>query len=133
MHNKSVQWSVVRVVTGVVFALLLAGSPSWAQQPTPAPGAGAPGARAGAQPRPPMPTGPRIKALVVAGGCCHDYPAQTATLMKEVQRVLPVDWTFQYLGGTNGAHLPAFYDNPKWYEGYDIVVHNECFTPADSV
>lgn len=75
----------------------------------------------------------RIKALVVAGGCCHDYPMQTATLMKAVQRVLPVDWTFEYLGGTNGAHVPAFYNDPQWYRGYDIVVHNECFTPADSL
>jgi type 1 glutamine amidotransferase len=76
---------------------------------------------------------PRIRALVVAGGCCHDYPTQTAILMKAVQRALPVDWTFEYPGGTNGAHVPAFYNDPNWFRGYDIVVHNECFTPADSL
>ena len=136
MPNNPVQRSVVRHVGSFVLALLLAAAPAWAQQPTPGaggPGAGAPGAGAGQGQRQQVPTGPRIKALVVAGGCCHDYPAQTATLMKEVQRVLPVDWTFQYLGGTAGSHLPAFYNNPRWFEGYDIVVHNECFTPADSV
>ena len=73
--------------------------------------------------------GPRIRALMVAGGCCHDYPVQGAILMKAVQRTLPVDWTYAYLGGTNGQHIPAFYENPDWYVGYDIVVHNECFTP----
>jgi uncharacterized protein len=135
MRNNPVQWSFGRSVTAFAFAALLAVAPAWAQQPTPAagaPGAGAAGARAAA-PRPQMPTGPRIKALVVAGGCCHDYPMQTAILMKEVQKVLPVDWTFEYIGGTNGAHVPTFYDNPKWYEGYDMVVHNECFTPGDSL
>lgn len=76
--------------------------------------------------------GPRIRALMVAGGCCHDYPAQGAILMRAVQRELPVDWTYVYVGGTNGQHIPSFYENPDWYVGYDIVVHNECFTPPDA-
>ena len=127
---------VTRMLSAIAVAGLLAAAPALAQQPQggqPAAGAaGAQGARTGQRP-PPPPQGPRIRALVVAGGCCHDYPVQTAILMKEVQKILPVDWTFEYLGGTNGAHVPAFYNNPKWYEGYDMVVHNECFTPADSL
>ncbi|MBW3628378.1 MAG: ThuA domain-containing protein [Gemmatimonadetes bacterium] len=80
-----------------------------------------------------VPPGPRIRAAVVAGGCCHDYPGQTATLMHAVEKVLPVDWTFLYIGGTNGQHVPALYDDPNWFKGYDIIVHNECYTPGDTL
>ena len=69
----------------------------------------------------------RIKALIVSGGCCHDYPGQARVLMNAVSRVLPVDWMVAVQGGrgTTG-HLPV-YDNPDWARGYDIVIHNECF------
>jgi uncharacterized protein len=76
---------------------------------------------------------PRIKALMVAGGCCHDYPTQGGMLMKMLQTELPIDWNFVYTGGTAGQFLPALYNDPTWFRGYDLVVHNECFTPADSL
>jgi uncharacterized protein len=76
---------------------------------------------------------PRIRALMVAGGCCHDYPTQGGQLMKMLQTELPIDWDFKYIGGTAGPFIPKLYEDPNWYKGYDIVVHNECFTPADSL
>ena len=76
---------------------------------------------------------PRIKALMVAGGCCHDYPTQGGVLMKMLQTELPIDWNFVYTGGTAGQFIPALYNDPNWFRGYDLVVHNECFTPADSL
>src|SRR6476469_3961340 len=36
---------------------------------------------------------PRIKALIVSGGCCHDYSGEAKVLMDTVSKVLPVDWT----------------------------------------
>jgi type 1 glutamine amidotransferase len=77
----------------------------------------------GAQPE----TGPRLKALVVSGGCCHDYPLQARIIMDAISKAVPVDWMVAVQGGrgTKG-HLPV-YDNPDWAKGYDIVVHNECF------
>lgn len=76
---------------------------------------------------------PRIRAMLIAGGCCHDYPAQAATLMKLFQNDLPIDWTFHYLAWGNNRSAPALYDDPEWYRGYDIIVHNDCFTPPDSL
>lgn len=34
---------------------------------------------------------PRINALMVAGGCCHEYPAQTEIFMEMLQGSLPID------------------------------------------
>jgi type 1 glutamine amidotransferase len=78
----------------------------------------------------PMPE-PRVKALVVSGGCCHDYPTQDKLLIEIVREVLPVDWTVVYQGGTaRDARIPL-YANADWIRGFDIVVHNECFGFVD--
>lgn len=76
---------------------------------------------------------PRIKALMVAGGCCHDYPAQAAIFIRQLHEELPIDWTFQYLNWRANRDVPAFYSDPDWFRGYDIIVHNDCFTPPDSL
>jgi type 1 glutamine amidotransferase len=48
-------------------------------------------------------------------------------LMEAVNRVLPVDWTVAYQGGSRSTttRFPIYRDE-NWAEGYDIVVHNEC-------
>ena len=108
--------------------------PQQQQGPGPAAGQAAPGQAAAPRPAQPNFAGqPRIRALMVAGGCCHDYPTQGGMLMKMLQTELPIDWTFQYLGGTAGAFVPSIYNDPNWFRGFDLVVHNECFTPADSL
>jgi uncharacterized protein len=73
------------------------------------------------------PSGPRVKALVVSGGCCHDYPFQARMIMDAISKAVPVDWMVAIQGGrgTTG-HLPV-YESPDWAKGYDIVIHNECF------
>lgn len=75
----------------------------------------------------PAPDGPRINALVVSGGCCHDYTGQARMLMDAVSKVVPVDWTVAIQGGSSTrGHQPVF-ERPDWAKGYDIVVHNQCF------
>ena len=73
------------------------------------------------------PTGPRLKALVVSGGCCHDYTNQDKILMEAVRKILPVDWMVAYQGGTGTNAMIPLYSDPNWFKGYDIVVHNECY------
>lgn len=70
----------------------------------------------------------RLKALVVSGGCCHDYTGQNKILVDTVNRVLPVDWTIAVQGGRAGTSMIPLYREPDWYRGYDFVVHNECYT-----
>ena len=68
-----------------------------------------------------------IKALLVTGGCCHDYDAQRVILTEGLsQRLGKMEWTIcQY--GTAKDSRAEIYDNPDWAMGYDLVVHNECF------
>ena len=69
---------------------------------------------------------PRIKALIISGGCCHDYSGEAKVLMDTVSKVLPVDWTVAVQGGRGTTGSMSVYDNPNWISGFDIVVHNEC-------
>lgn len=78
----------------------------------------------GGQPAPPAQ--PRIKALVVSGGCCHDWITQGRILMESVNKVLPVDWTVAYHGDRGTRSRFPVYDTPSWSKGFDIVIHNEC-------
>ena len=38
-----------------------------------------------------------------------------------------VEWTLVNQGGTSRDVKIPIYDNPDWIDGYDVVVHNECF------
>jgi type 1 glutamine amidotransferase len=91
-----------------------------AQPSQPAPG----GRRGGGDP---FAGQPRVKALVISGGCCHDYSGEAKVLMDTVGRALPVDWTVAIQGGRGTTGNISLYDNADWAKGFDIVVHNECF------
>lgn len=70
---------------------------------------------------------PRVKALVVSGGCCHDYSGEAKVLMDTIGKALPVDWTVAIQGGRGTTGNISLYDDADWAKGFDIVVHNECF------
>jgi type 1 glutamine amidotransferase len=74
---------------------------------------------------------PRINALVVSGGCCHDYALQGRLLMDAVNRALPVDWTLVVQGGRGTSGSMPVYARPDWSKGFDIVIHNECLANVD--
>ncbi|MCW0218126.1 MAG: discoidin domain-containing protein, partial [Prosthecobacter sp.] len=67
-----------------------------------------------------------LKALLVAGGCCHDYAQQHEILSKGIQAranvQVDVVWTDDK---STNPPLPL-YDNPDWAKGYDIIIHDEC-------
>jgi len=73
-----------------------------------------------------VPAGPRVNALVISGGCCHDWVTQGQVLMQTINKVLPVDWTVAYQGDRGTTSRFPVYNRPDWSKGFDIVVHNEC-------
>ena len=74
-----------------------------------------------------------IKVLVITEGCCHDYDYQTKSLKKALEdRKVAAEWTVIAEGGRGTEAEIAFYDNPKWAEGFDVVIHNECFANTDN-
>ncbi|XZE55630.1 DUF7133 domain-containing protein [Planctomycetaceae bacterium SH139] len=68
-----------------------------------------------------------IKALLVTGGCCHDYDRQKLIIPKGLSQRANIQWTvIQQGGSTTNTKIPL-YEDPNWAEGFDVVVHNECF------
>ncbi|MDB5387160.1 MAG: heme-binding protein [Planctomycetaceae bacterium] len=68
-----------------------------------------------------------IRALLITGGCCHDYEKQKKILTEGISSRALVEWEIVHQGGSaTNAKIP-FYENPDWAKGFDIVVHNECF------
>ena len=69
-----------------------------------------------------------IQALLVTGGCCHDYDRQKLILTRGISARANVQWTVVHQGGTTTDTKIPLYDDPNWANGFDIVVHNECFS-----
>jgi type 1 glutamine amidotransferase len=77
----------------------------------------------------PPPSPPPIRALLVTGGCSHDYPIRQEILTRGLrERVArPIEWVVRQQGlGESDARIPLF-ESAEWAEGYDIVVHDHCF------
>ena len=67
-----------------------------------------------------------IRALLVVGGCCHDYAMQKGILTKGISARANVQWTIAYDPDTTTSHLNPVYKNSDWAKGFDVVVHDEC-------
>ncbi|MEQ1902814.1 MAG: ThuA domain-containing protein [Pirellulaceae bacterium] len=67
-----------------------------------------------------------IRALLVIGGCCHDYATQKDLLTKGISARANVSWTIAYDPDKGTKHLNPIYENPDWAKGFDVVVHDEC-------
>jgi type 1 glutamine amidotransferase len=67
-----------------------------------------------------------IRALLVIGGCCHDYAKQKDLLTKGVSARANVQWKIAYDPDTGTKHKNPVYDDADWARGFDVVVHDEC-------
>ena len=81
----------------------------------------------------PKSSGRPIKALLVTGGCCHDYARQKQIITRGISARANVVWTVAHQGGTStNAKIPLYRDR-NWADGFDVVVHNECFADVRDV
>jgi putative membrane-bound dehydrogenase-like protein len=68
-----------------------------------------------------------VRALLICGGCCHDYDSQKNLLAKGLAERAWIDVTVVHQGGSaTNAKIP-FYERADWAQGYDVVLHDECF------
>jgi type 1 glutamine amidotransferase len=67
-----------------------------------------------------------IRALLVLGGCCHDYAKQKDLLTKGISARANVQWKIAYDPDKGTRHLNPVYEKPDWAKGFDVVVHDEC-------
>ena len=73
-----------------------------------------------------------LRALLVTGGCCHDYEAQKKILSEGISARANVTWTIVH-EGTDRLYYVSIYTNADWAKGFDVVLHNECFGQATNV
>lgn len=72
---------------------------------------------------------PPIKALLVTGGCSHDYSTRKDIIVRGIRERTKrqIEWKVHHEGeGESDVRIPLF-ESPVWAEGYDIVVHDYCF------
>jgi type 1 glutamine amidotransferase len=67
-----------------------------------------------------------IRALLVIGGCCHDYQAQQHILKDGISARAHVEITISFDPDKGTRHLNPVYENADWAKGYDVVIHDEC-------
>jgi type 1 glutamine amidotransferase len=67
-----------------------------------------------------------IRALLVVGGCCHDYAQQKEILTKGISARANVQWAISYDPDKGTKHINPIYEKPDWAKGFDVIVHDEC-------
>jgi len=77
--------------------------------------------------------GTPIRALLVIGGCCHDYARQKDILTKGISARANVLWTVAYDPDKGTKHLNPVYEKNDWAKEFDVVIHDECCSDVKDV
>jgi type 1 glutamine amidotransferase len=67
-----------------------------------------------------------LKALLVTGGCCHDYEHQKDILKRGIEARANVTVDIVYAAGDTTKPALPIYGHPDYAKGYDVVIHDEC-------
>ena len=74
-----------------------------------------------------------LKALLVCGGCCHDYTKQKEILKKGIEARAHVEVTHIEQGARTTNTAIPLYENADWAKDYDVIIHDECFADVKAV
>jgi type 1 glutamine amidotransferase len=67
-----------------------------------------------------------VRALLVIGGCYHDYAKQKDILAKGLPARAHVEVTVAYDPDTTCKHPNPVYEKADWAKDFDVVIHDEC-------
>src|ERR1051325_5255617 len=67
-----------------------------------------------------------LRALLITGGCCHDYAHQKDILKKGIEARANVTIDQIHTGDSSTKPPLAILGNPDYAKGYDLVIHDEC-------
>jgi hypothetical protein len=67
-----------------------------------------------------------LKALLITGGCCHDYKAQKDILKKGLEERANVILDVVYCADGSTRPPIEIYGKPEYATGYDVILHDEC-------
>lgn len=68
----------------------------------------------------------RLQGLIIAGGCCHDYPNQVQIVAQGMAQRIHIEFDVVREGVDRNIKVP-FYNKKDWIKAYDVVIHNECY------
>src|ERR1051325_11962299 len=75
----------------------------------------------------PAADGPKpLRALLIAGGCCHDYATQKDILKEGLEQRAFVKVDIAYTNDSSTRARFEIYKNPDWARDYDVIIHDEC-------
>lgn len=67
-----------------------------------------------------------LRALLIAGGCCHDYANQQEAICKGIQERANVRVDVYWTDNSTTAPVLPLYAKLNWAEDYDVIIHDEC-------
>lgn len=68
----------------------------------------------------------KLRVLLVAGGCCHDYSTQVKLLKEGIEERINAEVTVVLSTSTSTETVFEIYESDDWANGYDVVIHDEC-------
>ncbi len=74
-----------------------------------------------------------IRALLVAGRCCHDYENQKELLTRGLSRRASIQSTIAYDSNSTTGHKNPVCGQPDWSKDFDVVVHDECSSDVNDM
>ena len=69
---------------------------------------------------------PALRALLITGGCCHDYEGQQKALKEGIQARANVRVDVYWTDNSTTAPIFPLYAKLNWAEEYDVIIHDEC-------
>lgn len=72
-----------------------------------------------------------LRVLLITGGCCHSYATQKDILKHGLEARAHVIVDQLHSDNTTTNPPLAFYGNPDYAKGYDVVIHDECAARMD--
>lgn len=72
------------------------------------------------------PSAKPIKALLVIGGCCHDYAIQKDLLESGIEKGGNIEVEVCYSPDKTTKATFSCYDKADWADAYDVIIHDEC-------
>lgn len=74
----------------------------------------------------------KLKGLLITGGCCHDYARQKLIVTEGLSQRMSISWDTVMEGNGRDTKV-SVYQKADWSDGYDLIVHNECYGAINDV
>lgn len=72
-----------------------------------------------------------LRALLLTGGCCHDYATQKDILKKGIEARANIIVDQIHTDNTTVKPDLPIYGFPEYANGYDVIIHDECAAGID--